>query len=79
MCVCSGCTPCYIGVYQCSLRSMEYCICLFVWGLEVCAHLCSGLSVLRAPHTVLATGIIVNTDENFQMPRVNIGKQFTSN
>jgi len=61
------------------MRSMVYCIGLFVWGLEVCAHLCTGLSVIRAPHTVAKRSIIVNTDENFHMPRVNIGKQFTSN
>jgi len=49
-CVCSGCMPCYVGVL--SVRSMEYCTGLFVWGLEVCAHLfvggvCSGDSWWR--------------------------------
>jgi len=30
-------------VYRClSVRSMEYCTGLFVWGLEVCAHLVVG-------------------------------------
>ena len=44
VCVCSGCTLCYISVlYKClSVRSMEYCTGLFVWGLEVCAHLVVG-------------------------------------
>ena len=40
-CVCSGCMPpCYIGVL--SMQSMEYCMGLYVWGLEVCAHLVVG-------------------------------------
>ena len=34
--VCGGCTLCL------SVRSMEYCTGLFVWGLEVCAHLVVG-------------------------------------
>ena len=30
-------------LYRClSVRSMEYCTSLFVWGLEVCAHLVVG-------------------------------------
>jgi len=30
-------------LYRClSVRSMEYCTGLFVWGLEVCAHLILG-------------------------------------
>ena len=36
VCVCGGCTLCL------SVRSMEYCTGLFVWGLEVRAHLVVG-------------------------------------
>ena len=33
----------YSVLYRClSVRSMEYCAGLFVWGLEVCAHLVVG-------------------------------------
>ena len=48
-------------------------------ALRLIGSLCAGLSVIRAPHTVATRGVIVNTDENFQMPRANTGKQFTSN
>jgi len=40
VCVCSGRMPCYIGVL--SVRSVEYCTGLFVWGREVSAHLVVG-------------------------------------
>ena len=42
MCVCSGCMPCYIGVYQCGLRSIEQvCLCgdwkfVLTWLWEGC-------------------------------------------
>jgi len=33
--------PCYIGVDQCGLWSIVQ-VCVFLWGLEVCAHLVVG-------------------------------------
>ena len=41
MCVCSGCIPCYIGVYQCGLWSIVQ-VCLYGdWRLwEGCVCVC---------------------------------------
>jgi hypothetical protein len=38
-------------------------------ALRLIGSLFAGLSVVYAPHTVATRGVIVNTDENFQMPR----------
>ena len=45
MCVCVCVCVCLVAVrcVMClSVRSMQYCTDLFVWGLEVCAHLVVG-------------------------------------
>jgi hypothetical protein len=42
-------------------------------ALRLIGSLCAGLSVVRAPHTVATRGVVVNTDEKFQMPRFNVG------
>jgi hypothetical protein len=42
-------------------------------ALRFIGSLCAGLSVIRVPHTITTSGVVENTDENFQMPRFNVG------
>lgn len=41
-------------------------------ALRLIGSLCAGLSMVCAPHTVATRGVVVNTDENFQMPLFDI-------